>query len=140
MVLPQNDNERCKMARMKYKMFNRMYYKLTTPISPNDPKRTNLDVIFPTLNQSTDTVLSRTMMDKFTSHWFNVYFFGMLKRNNVTQAVAQQTFKQLSFTKIEDYIAVYNFFIASLEVCEFYKLNFISHWLVRCSKAKSPCI
>jgi len=114
-VLPQNDNKMCKLIRMKYKAYNRMYYQLTTPISPNDPKRTNLDVIFPTLNQTTETVLKRVMMDKFTSHWFNVYFHGMLKRNNVTQAYAQQTFKQLSFDKIEDYISVYEYFIASLK-------------------------
>ena len=108
-------------------MYNRMYYKLTTPISPNDPKRTELDVIFPTMNQSTETVLTRTMMDKFTSHWFNVYFYGMLKRNNMTQAVAQHAFKDLTFDKIDDYITVYNFFITELKVSKLHnsmsKLN-----------------
>ena len=115
-ILPQNDNKMCKLIRMKYKAYNRMYYKLTTPISPNDPKRTNLDVIFPTLNQKTQTVLTRVMMDQFTSHFFNVYFYGMLKRNNATEAYAQKAFKQLSFDKIEDYFSVYEYFIASLKV------------------------
>ena len=108
---------------MKYKAFNRMYYRLTAPISPNDPKRTSLDVIFPTLNQTTETVLTRVMMDKFTSHWFNVYFYGMLKRNNETEAYAQKVFKQFSFDKVEDYISVYEYFIASIKVRRLHSKN-----------------
>ena len=97
-------------------MYNRMHYKLTTPIKPNDPNRTDADVIFPSLNQTAKDVLTRAMMDPFTSHWFNVYFYGMLKRTNETQAIAHQKFKHLKFDTIEDFITIYNFFIPQQEV------------------------
>ena len=97
-------------------MYNRMHYKLTTPIDPNDPKRTFKDLVFPTMNQTSEDILTRTMMDPYTSNWFNVYFYGMLKRNNATLTAAQQMFRHLTFDRIEDYLAVYNFMMPLQEV------------------------
>eukprot|EP00794_Sanderia_malayensis_P009589 gene9589-10576_t len=113
--LPQVDSSTCKMIRMKHLLYYRSFYKLTTPIKRDDPKRTELDVIFPSLNQSTDAVIKRSMMDPFTAHWFNIYFHGMLLRNNATAAVAVKTFSGLKFDNYGDFIQVANYFKQSQE-------------------------
>eukprot|EP00795_Rhopilema_esculentum_P006097 gene6097-11484_t len=108
--LPQKDNKMCVMVREKYKMYNRAYYQLTSPAVPKDSERAK-EIIFPTINKSTEDVLTRAMMDPFTSHWFNIYFYGMLKRNNETQAKAWSMFKHLKFDQISDFVTIYNFFM-----------------------------
>ncbi len=101
------------MIRLKYLYRYRSFYKLTTPISPNDPKRTNLDVIFPALDQKTEDVMAAAMLDPFSAHWFNMYFHGMLKRNNDTKKIADEKFASLKYDSYEDYIKIREFFVAS---------------------------
>ena len=110
------------MIREKYKMYNRAYYQLTTPVVPKDSEKAK-DIIFPTINKTTEDVLTRAMMDPFTSHWFNIYFYGMLKRNNETQAKAWSMFKHLKFDQISDFVTIYNFFMPLQEV----SINDFSH-------------
>ena len=98
-------------------MYSRSFFKLTTPIKPDDPSRKNQDLIFPTLNQTTEAVLQRTMMDPYTAHWFNVYFHGMLLRNNKTlSSPIVKQLMSLRFDSYDDYVKIFEFFMPLQEV------------------------
>ncbi len=110
------DSSTCKMIRMKHLLYYRSFYKLTTPIKRDDPKRTQLDLIFPSLNQTTESMIKRSMLDPFSAHWFNVYFHGMLLRNNATAAVAMKTLGGLKYDSYDDFVKLADYFKKSQEV------------------------
>ena len=115
--LPQNADATCQYIRGKRLAYEQKFYKLTTP-KPED-SRSVLDIAFPVLNQTTESVLMRAMLDPFTAHWFNVYFQGMLMRNNKTfSAVMKRSARSTTFASYDDYKMVFKIFTDSVVVSE----------------------
>ena len=113
--LPQNNDASCQLIRQKRLAYERLFYRLSAP-KPEE-SRSILDPTFPYMNQSTESILARTMLDPFTAHWFNVYFQGMLLRNNKTfDAALKGKLPYVKFSSYEDYKSVYNFFMDAVAV------------------------
>eukprot|EP00794_Sanderia_malayensis_P009937 gene9937-10957_t len=109
--LPTKTTAKCRKIRKLELAKQKVFFKLTKPLN----NVTGIQVTNPLLDQATKKTLQYYMLDKFTAHWFTVYFLALIKPlNDKISPAAMKMFRQ-DFKTYNQYFQVAEFFQTAIK-------------------------
>ena len=108
------DKPQCVQKRYKETLIQRHYFKLTTPVRPEDENPAH-EPLFPRLDQESDVISAKAMFGDLDAKWFANYY-GMVRTLNATSAALLSLVKNNPMKTYADYKYIYHAFMGTIQV------------------------